>query len=198
MVACAHVGCRREVSAYGVTKCCREHMHGPACACPKCAGVNGVEPGPMPICSAPGCDREVSGVGKTGRCSAHARFLEADNLPAIAPLDDPDVEIHADACARLWAELLRGAISDAARPMPVDLSRRADIDRARDWFNGRDFVMVCSLIGLDPDYIRRGVAVQIAEARARDIPADLATMACRSARMEASKNRRAAQIGGRS
>ena len=59
----------------------------------------------------------------------------------------------------LWASVLLTAFNDAAGPVDPDTvtsQRRADQRAARRWLDhgGRDFRLVCSLAGVDPDAVR--------------------------------------------
>lgn len=77
---------------------------------------------------------------------------------------DPDFE----ACRQLWCavfEMQRFLACDARPNRNANGASPAEIDAARRWFGSRDFYMVCSLSGQEPDYVLPPIQDAIARAK---------------------------------
>jgi len=88
---------------------------------------------------------------------------------AFADLDRSQLQecpISAEACRALWCEVLSEQFRLATAPLASDT--QLEIARARTWFGGRDFMMVCSLIGLDGVWVNTQVQPRIAAAVATE------------------------------
>lgn len=85
------------------------------------------------------------------------------NVPVSAEVRsgyDPDLSVTA--CRALWCAVIDEQRKLAVSPRNAD--SWPDITTARRWFGSRSFFIVCSLAGVDGDYVLAGVRRQL-EAR---------------------------------
>ncbi|WP_416368597.1 hypothetical protein [Tritonibacter mobilis] len=88
---------------------------------------------------------------------------------SFAELDRNQLDEHlisVQSCRALWCAVVGEQLSLALAPKRVD--REYEVAAARRWFGSRDFYTVCSLIGLNGEWVNAAVRTKIAEAEARE------------------------------
>lgn len=74
--------------------------------------------------------------------------------------------IDAAACRKLACAVINEQFEIACKTGPAYQITDKDIRDARKWFRSRDFATWCDLIGLDPAFVRDGVAREVARIEA--------------------------------
>ena len=99
---------------------------------------------------------------KARRCSAHAAWKWAQDRGlswaspdfAVPANIEAETDVDPRACRTLWAAVLMNEWACVFTPRAI-MDDEHDRARAKKWFGGKDFQMVCTLAGVEPEFIMR-------------------------------------------